>query len=203
MTMRIVPSLCALFLGAGAAFATGCGDRSGLLPKGTAGQVRSELGAVREQVDAGDCPGADSAIDRARSAVKNADGLDPGLRSRLLNGIGKLSGRAQQECLQQKPKPETPADTTTTDTTDTAPTTPETETTDSTPTEPPPSDTGTPSTPAPPTDPGPDGGVSPDDPSIDPNAPGAGGTDPSAPGTGNDGFSTQDRDRSGVEGYYP
>ncbi|WP_354698142.1 hypothetical protein [Paraconexibacter sp. AEG42_29] len=203
--MRLAPSLCALLLGAGTAFAAGCGDRSGLLPPSAANEVKSELGTVRDEVDAGNCPGAGTAIDRARSAVNNVEGLDAKLRSHLLGGIGTLAGRAKQECVQDKPDRETEPDTTTTDTTDTTPTTPETTPTDTDPVEPPPTDPGVPSTPVEPTVPDPDGGVSPDDPSFDPGGatPDTGGADPGDAGAGDDGFGARDRDNGGVEGYYP
>lgn len=206
MTMRVLPSICALVLGVAAALFAGCGDRSGLLPSGSASNLKRELGAVQQAVDAKDCPATDSAIERARNAVKNADGLDSRLRSRLLSGIGQLSGRAKSECVAEAPQKTLTQEVPTTE--ETVP--PETTSTEDTqPAEPTdPTDTGTPSTPVDPTQTDPSGGgVSPDTP-VDPGTgtitPDPGGADPSDPGTGDDqGFRATGRDRSGPEGYYP
>lgn len=206
--MRPVAHFCALVLGAGAAIMVGCGgDRAGLLPVTAADSVKGELQAVENAVADGDCGASAAAIDKARSAVRNAADLDPKLRSNLLNGLGRLSGRASTECTPTAATQET----TTTEVPTTETTAPETTSTaDTDPTTPAQTDDTTPTVP---TDPGttpPDpnsGGASPEDPSTtDPGTgvPDPGGAAPTDPSGGDDqGFRGTGRDRGTAQGYLP
>src|SRR4051794_3280347 len=63
----LLPSLCALLLGAAAAIAVGCGGRSHLVPGDAASSMTQQLAAVREDVAAGDCTSAQNALRDARA----------------------------------------------------------------------------------------------------------------------------------------
>lgn len=213
MTMRVLPYLCALLLGVGAALMAGCGDRSKLIPAGDAGQVKQQLSAVRSAVADGNCGQASAAVSRAQSTVTNLTGVDRRLKERLASGLDKLASRASSECEDAASTPST--------TTSTIPTTettaPETTSTEETPTVP--ADTATetePDTPVTPTptDPEDGGGVSPEPPdtgTTDPAVPDPGGATPPGDGTGGDngfrgtglGAGRHHRDHGPLQGYNP
>ncbi len=182
MTMRALPYVCAAVLGAGAAIATGCGDRDNLLPATDASALSTDLAAIRAAADARECGPADSALRRARSTVSNLpDSVDARLRRRLTSGLDKLAQRADAECddapltttttVPTTTTTEPPPETTSTQTTPPE-TTPTTEPTDPVVPEPDPVDPGggqpdPGTTPAVPADPG---GAAPTDPALGPGA---------------------------------
>lgn len=212
MTMRVLPYLCALVLGVGAAVMAGCGDRSKLIPAGDAGQVEQQLSAVKAAVADGDCGTARTAVLRAQRTVINMTGVDRRLKQRLSSGLDRLATRASTECDEAASTP-----TTTTKTIPTTETTaPETTSTDETPSVP--TDTATdtePDTPVTPTptDPEDGGGVSPEPPdtgTTDPSVPDPGGVTPPPDGTGDPGFrgagigaGRHPRDHGPLQGYLP
>lgn len=226
MTMRLLPYLCALLLGVGAAVMAGCGDRGNLIPSSNASSLTSELSAVKSAVSERDCGKVEAAISRARSAVDNLpDGVDTRLKSRLKGGLGKLSASANSSCAappatttETAPTTETTAPQETTTTDDTAPATPTDPSTTTEQTDP--------STPVDPTTTDPTGGATPTDPSTtDPTVPdpsgggvtpgdgtgGTGGTDGTgfraAPGDGPTELPVvpqrHRRHRGSVQGYVP
>jgi hypothetical protein len=209
MTMRALPYLCALLLGAGAALVAGCGDRSNLIPASSAGDVKQQLSDVEAAVADGSCGDVTAAVGRAQSAVTNMpEDVDPRLKQRLLSGLDKLARRAQSECDAAA----TPSTTSTQTVPTTETTTPETTSTEERPAVP--EDTTStedPSTPVEPTptDPNEGGGVSPEPTTgttpVPPPDPG--GAAPPDPGTGGDpGFRGADRhhrDHGPLQGYNP
>lgn len=173
--MRFLPSFCALLLGVAAALLVGCGDRSKLIPTGSANDIRAALTQIQQAVDAGDCGVADKYIAQARSAVQDLPAsVDSRVKTRLAGGIERLSARSRKECAAQQstttqetiattaetvPSDTATTDTTTTDTTATDTTATDTTATDTTATDPgqgggasPTTGTTTPTTPTP--DPG-------------------------------------------------
>jgi hypothetical protein len=168
--------LVASLLGVAAAVLVSCGSSGkGLIPLANAGPLQSDFEAVAQaaQSGGGDCTATTEAINKTEqdfAALPST--IDPGLHSRLSQGIANLRERALALCAQplaQTSTTTTSARTTTTATTKTAPTpTPTTPTTTTTPTP------TTPTTPTP-TTPNNGGGTV---------APGSGAGEESAPGGG-------------------
>jgi Ran GTPase-activating protein (RanGAP) involved in mRNA processing and transport len=142
MSMRLLPQLAALLLGAATAFLVACGDDN-LIPASDASRVQNALNEVRADYRAGRCQAAEAAVAKARGALLNLpDSVDSRLRDRLRSGLAKLGEEVPATCGQsqtqiqetQTQTQETQTDTESTDTdTDTEST--ETETTESTETE--------------------------------------------------------------------
>jgi cell division septation protein DedD len=128
---RALPYLAALLLGAAAAVAVGCGDRSNLVPAGAAQDLEGNLAAARTAIAQGRCAAAGQAVQAARqTALDLPSGIDRRLRIRINDGIRQLQRTYLQACAAAQ----TTTDTTTTETqTQTTETTP-TETTPTTPT---------------------------------------------------------------------
>jgi hypothetical protein len=148
-----VPHLAALLLGAAAAVAVGCGDRSNLVPAGAAQDLEGRLAAAKTAIAGGRCSAAGEAVDAARQeAQKLPSDVDRRLRSRINDGMRQLQETYRDACAAAQT---TTTETTTTETqttetqtteTETTPTaTTPTTTTETTPTEP---STGTPATPS-------------------------------------------------------
>jgi outer membrane biosynthesis protein TonB len=149
---RLLPHLLALALGVAVAVAVGCGDRSNLIPSGTASSLKAQLAQIKADVDAGNCAGLADKLRRVHDDAANLPGtVDRRLRIRINDGIQALKKSAPGDCATAA------AAQTATQTTETQP--PETTTTTETPTQtetqPPPETTTTPPTttePVPPTD---------------------------------------------------
>jgi hypothetical protein len=134
---RALPHLIALLLGVAAALAIGCGDRSNLIPGDAASELKAQLAAVQAAVDAGDCPAAEAAIDRASARYQELPAsVDDRLKSRIGQGIRALRRTAPQDCQAAQTQTQTqPTDTTATETqTQTTPTQTQTTPTATTPT---------------------------------------------------------------------
>jgi len=143
MTMRLLPQLAALLLGAAAAYLVACGGNDNLIPASDASRVENALNEVQSDFRAGRCQDAEAAVAKAKGALLNLpDSVDSRLRDRLEAGVDKLSeqipvtcGQAQTQTQEtQTQTQETQTDTTTTDTetttTDTGTTGTDTGTTD-------------------------------------------------------------------------
>jgi hypothetical protein len=116
----------ALLVGAVAALAAGCGDRSNLLPPANASTLSDQLDAVREAVNAGDCSAANRALAQADATLKRVPStVSRALRSRMRAGLVQLRTTVPRDCR----APET----TETQTTETQTVTTETPTVTSTP----------------------------------------------------------------------
>ncbi len=154
----------AFLLGVAAAAVVACGSSSSkLLPPAGAARLTDQLAQVKQAVDEQDCAKAATRVqilyaDLARLPPT----VDRRLRSRLREGIDKLSARVPTDCNQ----PQTQTQTLSTETTTTPPATTQTQTT-------PPTDTQTPTTSTPTT-------TTP--PTSTPTTPSNGGTQP--PGNG-------------------
>ena len=183
--MRVIPYICALLLGAGAALVAGCGDRSGLIPRQDADALKTNIAAAKEAVGARQCGASDQALSQARTTVTNLPAsVDDRLRRRLLDGLDRLATKAGTEC-NEPPVTSTTAVPTTTTTAPPPVTTSTTTTTTTTATTEPATTDAAPSTPVDPTaTPAPDGGVTPD-PSTTGTVPPAdpGGVAPVDPGS--------------------
>jgi predicted secreted protein len=122
---RILPFLLALLLGAGTAVAAGCGDRSNLIPANDAQSLKDQLAQIRQDVDAGNCDGITTKVQRALNDAERLDGqVDRRLRSRLNDGLRALRTSAATDCAAAQ----TDTQTTETQTTETLPETTTTET---------------------------------------------------------------------------
>lgn len=118
---RALPHLIALLLGVAAALAIGCGDRSNLVPDDAASELNGQLAAVKAAVDAGDCPAAKAAVDRASARYQALPAsVDDRLKRRIGEGIRALRRTAPEDCLaaqtQTQPTDTTPTETQTTPT---------------------------------------------------------------------------------------
>ena len=141
MTMRLLPQLAALLLGAAAAYLVACGGNDNLIPASDASRVENALNEIQADFRAGRCQEAEAAVAKAKGALLNLPGsVDSRLRDRLEAGVDNLSkeipatcGQAQTQ-TQETQTQETQTDTTTTDTdtttTDTGTTGTDTGTTD-------------------------------------------------------------------------
>jgi hypothetical protein len=143
MSMRLLPLLAALLLGAAAAYLVACGDNDNLIPASDASRVENALNEVQADFRAGRCQDAEAAVAKAKGALLNLpESVDSRLRDRLEAGVAKLAeeipatcGQAQTQTQEtQTQTQETQTDTTTTDTdtttTDTGTTGTDTGTTD-------------------------------------------------------------------------
>jgi hypothetical protein len=141
MSMRLLPMLAALVLGAGTAFLVACGDDK-LIPASDASRVENALDQVEADFRAGRCEQAEAAVAKARGALLNLpDSVDSRLRARLRSGLANLAERLPATCGQaqtQTQETQTQGTQTETETTDT-----ETTDTETTETETEPTDTGT------------------------------------------------------------
>jgi hypothetical protein len=152
----------AFVLGIAAALLVACGgSNQKLLPPVSADRIKNHLAEIRQALDQQDCPKAEAGVRSLYSDLARIPNtVDRRLRTRLREGIDKLSTRVPIDCQQQitttdtVPTTTTPAPTTDTTPTDTTTTTTTTETTTTPP--PPPTDT----TPTP-TDTTPSGGGTP------------------------------------------
>ncbi len=139
-----LPHLVALLLGAGAAVAVGCGDRSNLIPANKADSLTSQLSDIKSRIAQGDCDGITGDVRQFRTAViaLGKDGVDTSLRRRLREGADALLDTAAEDCVAVRDgQTQTETTDTTTTETDTTPTetvttvTTTTQTTETTPTE--------------------------------------------------------------------
>lgn len=168
---RARPYLLALLVGAAAALAAGCGDRSNLLPPAHASKLSDQLDAVREAVNAGDCTAAGQALARADATLDRVPStVSRALRTRMRDGLDQLRTTVPRDCrapeTTETQTTETATQTTETPTTAIPETTaaPETTTAAPAPTTPTPTPTPTTTTPVPPTSSTPDtGGAAPDE----------------------------------------
>jgi hypothetical protein len=140
MSMRLLPQLAALLLGAATAFLVACGDDN-LIPASDASRVQNALDQVEADFRAGNCQGAEQAVARARGALLNLpDSVDSRLRDRLRSGVAKLAEEVPATCGQsqtqtQETQTQTQETQTDTESTDTDTETETTESTESTETE--------------------------------------------------------------------
>ena len=145
MSMRALPLLAALLLGAATALLVSCGGNDGRIPSDNASSLERALTDVQSDFDAGRCDAAQQAVSRLNGALVNLpDSVDARLRSRLRSGITNLDqrvtatcGQAQQtqteqqtQTQQQTQTEKTQTETTQTDTTKTDTTGTDTGTTD-------------------------------------------------------------------------
>jgi hypothetical protein len=131
MTMRVLPMLAALVLGAATAVLVACGG-DGRIPSGDASSLKSALSQISTDYRAGRCEAAERAVAKAQNEVLDLpDSVDPKLRNRLQAGISNLGKRVPATCdaQQQTQTQETAPPTTSTDTTTSETTTTDTDTT--------------------------------------------------------------------------
>jgi hypothetical protein len=132
MSMRLLPQLAALVLGAAAAFLVACGNDN-LIPASDASRVQNALNEVEADYRAGKCQAAEQAVARAKGALLNLpDSVDSRLRDRLSSGVAKLGEEVPATCggsQTQTQQSQTDTGTTGTDTTKTDTTTTDTGTT--------------------------------------------------------------------------
>ena len=137
---RLTRFLSAALLGVGAAVLVSCGGSGkGLIPAQDAGPLQSDFEAVAQAAQAGDgnCAATATAIRKTEQDFRVLPAtVDPGLHSRLSDGIDNLRARALALCAQPLPAatvtsgtPTSTTDTTQTDTTDTSTQTVPTDTT--------------------------------------------------------------------------
>ena len=171
--LRLTGLILVFALGVGAAFAlVSCGDDENpeLLPGETAEQILDNLDTVAEAVDAGDCSGAEDAVNEIIGDIEDLDRpVSKELRQELKRGAVLLSERIDTDCTPEEtaaPTTTAPIETTTHEsteetTTDKSTTTEETTAPEPTTTETtPPTTPTTPTTPAPPQPPPSGGGSS-------------------------------------------
>jgi len=130
MTMRVLPMLAALVLGAATAVLVACGG-DGRIPSGDASSLKSALNQISTDYRAGRCEAAERAVAKAQNEVLDLpDSVDAKLRNRLQAGISNLGKRVPATCDQQQTQTqETAPPTTSTQTTTSETTTTDTETT--------------------------------------------------------------------------
>ena len=112
MSMRLLPQLAALLLGAATAFLVACGNDN-LIPASDASRVQNALNEVEADYRAGKCQAAEQAVARAKGALLNLpDSVDSRLRDRLSSGLAKLGEEVPATCGQsQTQTQETPTQT--------------------------------------------------------------------------------------------
>lgn len=187
---HLLALLCALALAALAV--SGCGgDRSNLIPGQRAQELVSQLDALQQQIDAGQCDGVSARVDTFHDdATSLTKPVDSRLRKRIKEGVTSLRAHALETCqaAARKNAEQTQTDTTPTTTpTDTTTTETTTTKTDTTPTTSTPS-TSTPSTSQPSTVTPPDTGGGTAGPSdTTPGDTGSGGDGTSGNGGSSDG----------------
>ena len=124
--------LVALLLGGAAAFLVACGDTSGLLSPGDAGQLNGDMSGVSSAVGKGNCAAAANAAARLRDDVNALPGtVDRRLLNALQQGASTVSTQAQRACINAQTQTQTlqtqtqttPTNTTPTNTVTTPPTT--------------------------------------------------------------------------------
>jgi hypothetical protein len=130
MTMRVLPMLAALVLGAATAVLVACGG-DGRIPSGDASSLKSALNQISTDYRAGRCEAAERAVAKAQNEVLDLpDSVDSKLRNRLQAGISNLGKRVPATCDEQQTQTqETAPPTTSTDTTTSETTTTDTDTT--------------------------------------------------------------------------
>ena len=102
MSMRLLPQLAALLLGAATAFLVACGDDN-LIPPSDASRVQNALNEVEADYRAGKCQAAEQAVARAKGALLNLpDSVDSRLRDRLSSGLAKLGEEVPATCGQSQ-----------------------------------------------------------------------------------------------------
>ena len=102
MSMRLLPQLAALLLGAATAFLVACGDDN-LIPPSDASRVQNALNDVQADYRAGKCQAAEQAVARAKGALLNLpDSVDSRLRDRLSSGLAKLGEEVPATCSQSQ-----------------------------------------------------------------------------------------------------
>jgi cell division septation protein DedD len=95
----VLPYLLALILGAAAAVAVGCGDRSNLIPSSTASSLKAQLAQIKADVDAGNCTGLSDKLQRVHDdATQLPNSVDRRLRMRINDGIQALQQTAPGDC---------------------------------------------------------------------------------------------------------
>ncbi len=107
MSMRALPLLAALVLGAATAFLVACGD-DGRIPSGDASSLVNALDQVSSDFDAGRCEAAQQALTKLNGEVLNLpDSVDSKLRNRLRSGISNLDERVQATCSESQTQQQT------------------------------------------------------------------------------------------------
>jgi hypothetical protein len=102
MSMRLLPQLAALLLGAATAFLVACGNDN-LIPASDASRVQNALNEVEADYRAGKCQAAEQAVARAKGALLNLpDSVDSRLRDRLSSGLAKLGEEVPATCGQSR-----------------------------------------------------------------------------------------------------
>ena len=102
MSMRLLPQLAALLLGAATAFLVACGNDN-LIPASDASRVQNALNEVEADYRAGKCQAAEQAVARAKGALLNLpDSVDSRLRDRLSSGLAKLGEEVPATCGQSQ-----------------------------------------------------------------------------------------------------
>ena len=143
MSMRALPLLAALLLGAATALLVSCGGNDGRIPSDNASSLERALTDVQSDFDAGRCDAAQQAVSRLNGALVNLpDSVDARLRSRLRSGITNLDQRVTATCGQAQ-QTQTEQQTQTQQQTQTEKTQTETTQTDTTKTDTTGTDTGT------------------------------------------------------------
>ena len=175
MTMRArrtFPLLTVVALLALIGGSAGCGNSDKLLPADQASTLDSALQQVADATGAGNCQEAQDALQNAQQAfAKLPASVDPRLTARLKQGLQQLTVTVGPQCraIAEQAKPTTTATATTPSTTTTPATTTTTTTGSTTTTTTPTTTTTTPTTTTttpPPTTTGPNGGVSPGQPTT-------------------------------------
>jgi hypothetical protein len=155
----------AFVLGIAAALLVACGSSNQkLLPPVSADRIKNHLAEIRQALDQQDCQKAEAGVQTLYSDLARIPPtVDRRLRTRLREGIDKLSARVPIDCQQPTTTTDTVPTTTapapTTETTPTDTTTTETTTTETTTTPPPTDTTTTPTDTSPPSGGTPPGGV--------------------------------------------
>jgi hypothetical protein len=112
MSMRALPLLAALLLGAATALLVSCGGNDGRIPSHNASSLERALQDVQSDFDAGRCDAAQQAVSRLNGALVNLpDSVDARLRSRLRSGITNLDQRVTATCGQAQQQTQTPQQT--------------------------------------------------------------------------------------------
>ena len=125
MSMRALPLLAALLLGAATALLVSCGGDDRRIPSGNASSLERALDDVRSDFNNGRCDAAQQAVSRLNGALVNLpDSVDSRLRSRLRSGIANLDDRVVATCgqtqqTQQQTQTQQDTQTQTTETTNT------------------------------------------------------------------------------------
>lgn len=99
--------LAAALLGLSAALLVACGGSGkGLIPEANAGPLRSDFEAVAQAAQSGhgSCAGTERALTKTEGDLRALPAsVDPGLRSRLQQGVSNLHRRALEMCSEPAP----------------------------------------------------------------------------------------------------